>query len=208
MTTNPNPTPELRDVTQVDRDAAAQLVSPHGRWPGFASDFRSGRADANQLTQAFAAHRLATPTRSMTDPARNVVEVAQGEVSKTNRWYADAPKQIWLHGIGDSSETTWADDPMPGGEDVEQEHAVGYIRDDLASLAISPEGAREGELREALSDIFEHFKNRAQAPGHDHDISGVWDDDISNREKAGTPCEWCAKWERARSALARTEGGR
>ena len=60
----------------------------------------------------------------------------EGAGEKPNRWYADAPKQIWLHGIGDPiGETTWAADPMPGGEDVEQEHAVGYIRDDLATVA-------------------------------------------------------------------------
>lgn len=46
------------EITQADREAAANLTVPNGRWPGFSADFRSGRADRNQLTQAFARHRI------------------------------------------------------------------------------------------------------------------------------------------------------
>jgi len=60
------------EVTQADRDAAAGLVVPHGRWPGFPTDFRSGRADTNSLTQAFAKHRTDSLTafRNQQDRSR------------------------------------------------------------------------------------------------------------------------------------------
>lgn len=51
--------PVAESVEQVDREAAAGVVVPHGRWPGFPSDFLTGRADKNELTQALARHRLA-----------------------------------------------------------------------------------------------------------------------------------------------------
>lgn len=60
---------EIVEVVQADREAAADLVVPHGRWPGFPSDFRSGRADANTLTQAFARHRLTQPARPEAQPS-------------------------------------------------------------------------------------------------------------------------------------------
>jgi len=56
------------------------------------------------------------------------------------------------------------------------------------------------ELR-ALADIFDHFKHSKQAPGHDHDVPGIWDAD-NGPDKAGKPCDWCEKWERARAVLA------
>jgi len=61
-----------------------------------------------------------------------------------------------------------------------------------------------GELVEALVGIFEHFKDRAQAPGHCHDEPGIWDSD-NGPGKAGTPCDWCAHWERARTALSKAK---
>lgn len=53
---------------------------------------------------------------------------------------------------------------------------------------------------QGLSDIFEHFKDRKQAPGHSHDVPGIWDN--YNGDKSGKPCDWCAKWNAARAALA------
>lgn len=47
-------------------------------------------------------------------------------------------------------------------------------------------------LRVALGDIMEHFSWRDRGPGHHHTIKGVWDDDASNGDRAGKPCEWCA----------------
>jgi len=56
--TTPNPSQMAVPVIQSDREAVANLVVPHGRWPGFPADFLSGRADSNELTQAFASYRL------------------------------------------------------------------------------------------------------------------------------------------------------
>jgi hypothetical protein len=38
------------------------------------------------------------------------------------------------------------------------------------------------------------------APGHSHDIPGVWDSD--NGALAGKPCAWCATWAKAKELVA------
>jgi len=62
------------------------------------------------------------------------------------------------------------------------------------------------ELLEALSDIIAHYGEREQGPGHSHAAKGIWDKDAGNGEKGGTPCDWCAKWDRARTAIAKARG--
>lgn len=48
---------------------------------------------------------------------------------------------------------------------------------------------------EVLSAVFNHLdKGDGNAPGHGHRTTGVWDNDISNGDKAGQPCDWCATW--------------
>ncbi|MGX5887839.1 hypothetical protein [Burkholderia gladioli] len=44
------------------------------------------------------------------------------------------------------------------------------------------------------------WRGTENAPGHAHDVPGVWDSD--NGKKAGKPCAWCMTWNRARAALA------
>ncbi|WP_186121448.1 hypothetical protein [Burkholderia gladioli] len=44
------------------------------------------------------------------------------------------------------------------------------------------------------------WRGTENAPGHAHDVLGVWDSD--NGSKAGKPCAWCMTWNRARAALA------
>lgn len=61
--------------------------------------------------------------------------------------------------------------------------------------------AERDRLRESLSDIFAHYSDRDQGPGHDHDVPGVWDSDNAPGI-AGTRCEWCGQWERARALLS------
>jgi hypothetical protein len=74
------------EVTQADREAAADLVMPNGRWPGFPADFRVGRADANELTQAFARHRLrATVEGRMEIIARGCIHTAKASERTTER---------------------------------------------------------------------------------------------------------------------------
>lgn len=61
------------------------------------------------------------------------------------------------------------------------------------------------KLAEALEKIVRHFEAigfTANAPGHKHDTPGIWDDDMSNGDHAGTRCKWCAEWQDARAALA------
>lgn len=79
------PAGELLPVEQCDREAAASLVLPNGRWPGFPSDFLSGRADYNELTQAFARHRLtATPTPPIEGRDADVERVIAEAIGKAD----------------------------------------------------------------------------------------------------------------------------
>ena len=70
--------------------------------------------------------------------------------------------------------------------------------------------------RDELLDVFqlviaemEHRdRNDGNAPGHGHDIPGVWDSD--NGALAGKPCAWCAVWKKAKelcAAIASVKGG-
>lgn len=62
------------------------------------------------------------------------------------------------------------------------------------------------ELLEALEGIFAKLDDGPSAPGHGHSIPGIWDDDMSNGERAGKPCEWCAHWGRARTLVSQYRG--
>lgn len=75
-----------------------------------------------------------------------------------------------------------------------------------AAPALLDAAERVGRLEEALGDIFGHYSDRDQAPGHSHDAPGIWDDDNAPGV-AGTSCDWCAKWERARALLAEPASG-
>lgn len=57
------------------------------------------------------------------------------------------------------------------------------------------------EVREALRTVFAMFPNRPDAPGHQHDVAGVWDNNPSNGAMAGQPCERCSQWNHAKAAL-------
>ena len=71
----------------------------------------------------------------------------------------------------------------------------------LSTRPPAPEDAGTVERAlQGLADIFEHFKDRKQAPDHGHAVPGIWDN--YNGDKSGKPCDWCAKWNAARSALA------
>lgn len=75
MTPNPNPSPELIEVAQADRDAAASILDAiagggvGGIFAALAA--RNGKSDDNHIVQAFAARRLAalpppTPAETVT----------------------------------------------------------------------------------------------------------------------------------------------
>lgn len=65
----------------------------------------------------------------------------------------------------------------------------------------------EAELAEAVSlfrlvmDEHPGKERNGNAPGHCHQIPGIWDSD--NGAKAGKPCAWCAVWNNAHKFLAR-----
>ena len=72
------------------------------------------------------------------------------------------------------------------------------------------------QQRDELLDVFQLIisemerrdRNDGNAPGHGHEIPGVWDRD--NGELAGKPCAWCAVWKKAkelRGAIASAKGG-
>jgi hypothetical protein len=42
------------------------------------------------------------------------------------------------------------------------------------------------------------------APGHAHEIPGIWDDD--NGAKSGKPCAWCLTWSKFTALIAATPG--
>lgn len=44
-----------------------------------------------------------------------------------------------------------------------------------------------------------HRGSAPNAPGHGHKVAGIWDDD--NGLLAGTQCDWCALWQRARDLI-------
>jgi len=99
--------------------------------------------------------------------------------------------------------TDWNGEQMPDNEPAKGDPTAGTLRE-AADLIASLRAERE-----VLREVFAHLdKASGDAPGHGHKIPGIWDNDISNGENAGLPCEWCAKWSRARAALAAGEGGR
>jgi hypothetical protein len=47
----------------------------------------------------------------------------------------------------------------------------------------------------------EQWEAKENAPGHCHQIIGIWDSD--NGAITGTECSWCLAWNMAREALAK-----
>src|SRR5437879_3014801 len=93
----------------------------------------------------------------------------------------------------------WAVAQLGPGEGIVD--GVDRIHTILSTRPPAPEDAGTVERAlQGLADIFEHFKDRKQAPDHGHDVPGIWDN--YNGDKSGKPCDWCAKWNAARSALA------
>jgi hypothetical protein len=102
-------------------------------------------------------------------------------------------------------EEEWGTEPAryPREVEIANSQLIVAMRNALPDLlaTITRLTAENERLREGLGHIFANFADRAQAPGHSHDVPGIWDDDISNGELAGKPCDWCAKWNAARSTL-------
>ena len=54
----------------------------------------------------------------------------------------------------------------------------------------------KGLLAELLTKLGERDRGDGNAPGHGHEVPGIWDSD--NGKLAGKPCAWCATWAKAR----------
>jgi len=64
--------------------------------------------------------------------------------------------------------------------------------------------AERDELLAVFSLVIDEIEKRdrgnGNAPGHAHDVPGVWDSD--NGALAGKPCAWCATWNKAKELRA------
>lgn len=63
--------------------------------------------------------------------------------------------------------------------------------------AVILEAANNARRYAKFQEVWEKPEN---APGHAHQIIGIWDSD--NGILAGQPCSWCIAWNAAREALA------
>lgn len=92
--------------------------------------------------------------------------------------------------------------------------------DGLPTQYVNPDGPEAADtiialraevemLRFSLGGIFAYFDGKGegiQAPGHSHDVPGIWDND-SDPAIAGKSCDWCAHWNAARSTLKGNSNG-
>lgn len=86
-----------------------------------------------------------------------------------------------------------------------RDHEIAHIY--LAMRSKSPlqgEVPQAGLVEEARA-VITHFergriRRDGNAPGHGHQVPGIWDTDESNGDKGGTACEWCAQWQRFKEA--------
>ena len=74
-----------------------------------------------------------------------------------------------------------------------------WVLDEAAAL-ITRQAHDIARLRAVVAGIMGKLDDGRDAPGHSHQIAGVWDDD-SPPELAGKRCTWCAQWNRARAAV-------
>ena len=81
-----------------------------------------------------------------------------------------------------------------------------YMRDLYETMAkAAPD--KSDEWREALEAVMREMPDRGyrgNAPGHAHQIPGVWDSD-NVPALAGNPCAWCLAYKTARTLLAASE---
>lgn len=72
------------------------------------------------------------------------------------------------------------------------------IGDDYTRIAEENEKLRL-LLRRLLEEESLHDRDDGNAPGHCHEVPGVWDSD--NGKKAGKQCAWCALWAEAKATI-------
>lgn len=54
------------------------------------------------------------------------------------------------------------------------------------------DAAEDAEILAAVHRELDDGDRTGNAPGHDHKLPGIWDDD--NGAKSGKPCAWCLTW--------------
>ena len=72
------------------------------------------------------------------------------------------------------------------------------IGDDYTRMAQENDKLRR-LLNELLTQLGERERGDGNAPGHAHEVPGVWDSD--NGKLAGKPCAWCALWAEAKATI-------
>ena len=68
---------------------------------------------------------------------------------------------------------------------------------------VVPDGWRpilDAVMREMPRSVRHYRLDDGNAPGHAHQVAGIWDSD--NGDLAGKPCAWCLAWNTARAMLA------
>lgn len=78
------------------------------------------------------------------------------------------------------------------------DYQLGALMDGVGLQAADEIDRLHGLLRAVVEQAGRDGEGRIDAPGHCHDVPGVWDSD--NGELAGKPCAWCAIWNEAKDA--------
>lgn len=90
-------------------------------------------------------------------------------------------------------------------DDIRERAIAAWNRRELESASQPGGGEADGErFRSILAAVVGEIQKDdgrydGNAPGHAHDIPGVWDND--NGAKSGKPCSWCRTWKLARESL-------
>ena len=77
---------------------------------------------------------------------------------------------------------------------IQNDVAMAYHRLSLLQPAQEPLSNDFLEILEAVRRELDDGDTAGNAPGHCHDVPGIWDSD--NGKKAGKPCAWCATWKK------------
>lgn len=91
---------------------------------------------------------------------------------------------------------------------------IAHMNDEIAGLKsdVAYVEKQRDELLSVFGVVIDELEtkhgNDGNAPGHGHEVAGVWDSD--NGKLAGKPCGWCAVWAKAkdiRNSIASVKGG-
>lgn len=74
---------------------------------------------------------------------------------------------------------------------------------DTTDMAFRPSWLRDEdrEILEAVRRELDRGNQDGNAPGHGHEVPGIWDSD--NGARAGKPCAWCLTWKKFTTIIDR-----